>query len=398
MPAFAYQATTGAGRLVRGVEEAWSPAALERALTARGLLLLAVTPAPAARRPRTGLRRRRADVVEAVRYLSTLVAAGFPLDRAVGTVAEVVVRPDVREAVLAAQVRLRAGGSLADALGERPRVFPRLAVALARAGERGGQLADALDRLAQQLEREERLRAQVGSALLYPALVAVVGGTALLVLVLYVLPRFAALLGEAGATVPRATAAVLAAGDAVATWWPLLAVGGLLLVGLGAVARRAPDVQAAVDRGLMRLPVVGGLRRQLVAARFGRSLATLLAGGLPMLAALDVAADALTDRAAGAAVRRARDEVRAGQRLAAALGRGGVLPYVFLQMVDLGERGGRLPELLGRGAEQAEQELERGLERLVRLVEPLLIVGFGLVVGVVALALLQAIYGVNFAR
>lgn len=395
MPDFAYRAATPAGRTLRGVEEAASAIALEDALRIRGLYPLEVSVAQQRRAARRGLRSRRADVVEAIRYLATLIAAGFPLDRALTTIARVVVRTDVADAIQTVRERVRAGALLADALAEQPRVFPRLAVGMARAGEQGGHLADALERLAQHLEREERLRSQLISAMLYPLLVAGVGGAAVLVLLLYVLPRFVGIIQEMGTALPPSTALLLSAGSFVGRWWPELLLGALLAVFLSTWYRRTESGRRFSDALVLGLPVVGTLRRRLAAARFGRSLSTLLGSGLPILPALDIAASGLADAAAADEVERAREEVKAGVRLALALRRGRAFPFVFLQMVEVGEEGGRLPEMLERAAAAAEDDLERGLDRLVRLVEPAMIVAFGAVAGFIAWALLQAVYGIR---
>jgi type II secretory pathway component PulF len=150
-----------------------------------------------------------------------------------------------------------------------------------------------------------------------------------------------------------------------------------------------------LDRVWLRLPITGPVRRLRAAVRLGRSLAALLASGLPTLPALDVAGETLDDTAAMDSVRRAREQVRAGSRLAPALAVGGAFPFLFLQMIEVGEDGGRLGEMLERGAATAEQELERTLDRLVRLVEPALLLLFGGGIGFVALALLRAVYGVR---
>jgi general secretion pathway protein F len=395
MALFAYRAATAAGRTIGGTEEAGTPLELERTLTARGLFPLEVTPAAAVPRRRRGLHSRRADVVEAVRYLATLVEADFPLDRALATVARVAGREDVSETVLAVRARVRAGGRLGDALAEHPTFFPRVAVGMVQAGERGGHLPDALARLASQLERELALRARLVSASLYPAAMLLVGIVAVLVLLLYVLPRLVGILDEASAAVPASTAALLFLSDAVGRWWPYLlgavVAGAVVTAGL----YRSETGRASLDRALLRMPVVGPLRRRLAAARFGHALATLLGSGFPVLPALDIAAQAVGDRAVGDEVLRAREEVRAGGRLARALGRGRAFPFVFLQMIEVGEDGARLPQMLERGATAMEQELERRLERLVRFAEPAMILAFGAVVAFIAMALLQAIYGIN---
>jgi general secretion pathway protein F len=398
VPAFAYRAATPAGRTVRGVEDAESPAALERVLGTRGLYPLEVAPAtaalaePAARR---AFRSRRADVVEAVRYLATLMDAGFPLDRALGAVARVVARRDTAAAIAEVRVRVRGGGRLGDALAEHPALFPRFAVGMVRAGERGGYLGQALDRLAVQMEREQALRSRLASALIYPAVMVAVGAGAIGVLFAYVLPRFVVLLNDTGSGIPRSTALLLAAGAFAARWWWAMLLVPVLLA-LAVVGMRSTDGgRTVIDRVLLRLPVVGSLRQGVASARLARTLSTLLGSGLPILPALEIAAQSQADGAVAEEVLRAREEVRAGGRLAPALRRGGVFPFLFVQMVEVGEEGGRLPDMLERAAASIEGGLERGLERMVRLVEPAMILFFGAVVGFVALSLLQAIYGIR---
>ncbi|HVE78357.1 MAG TPA: type II secretion system F family protein [Gemmatimonadaceae bacterium] len=397
MPSYAYRAVTPQGITRQGQEEAPSPAALERALGARGLITLQVSAAAAEApaRERRWMYSRRADVVEVVRYLATLTGSGIPLDRVLGTVARVAGRADVAAAVATVRARVRAGAHLADALAEQPKIFPRVVVGMTRAGERGGHLSEALARLAEQMEREQGMRSRLVSAMLYPAVMLGVGAVAVAVLLLYVLPHLVSVLQDAGAALPRSTAFLIAAGDFLGQWWPVLLPTFVVALVTLAAYRRSDAGRRATDALLLRVPVIGVLRQQLASARLGRSLATLLRGGLPVLSALDIATDAVVDRVAADEVRRAREDVRAGGRLAAALRRGRAFRFVFLQMVEVGEDGGRLPEMLERGAVAMEQELERGIDRLVRLAEPLMIVSLGGVVGFVAFALLGAIYSVR---
>ncbi len=396
MTTFAYRAATPQGAITRGVEDATSAELLAGALTARGLLPLEVAPAasPAAPRRREW-RGRQADAIDALRYLATLVAAGFPLDRALATTARVAARADVAAAVAAVRGRVRAGTALATALAEHPRIFPALAVGMTRAGERGGDLAGALARLAEQLEHDQAVRARVQAALLYPCVMLVAGSVAVVVLLGFVLPRLVEMLAETGTAPPRSTALLLAAGAAVQAWWPVLLPALVVAVALAAAYARSADGRCVVHRALLRVPVVGTLRRQRAAAHFGRALSALLGSGHPALPALDIAADTLADRAASAAVHAAREQVRAGARLSQALAAGGVFPFLFLQMVEVGEDGGRLPEMLARAAGAMEQAMERRLDALVRLIEPAMVLLFGGLVGSVALAMLQAVYSVR---
>lgn len=395
MARFAYEAVTGSGRTVRGVEEASTGSEAERALRDRGVRPLSLTRADATpEHERPGRRRLRADVTAAVRYLSTLLEAGFPLDRALEVTAGLVARSEVAEAVGEVRSRVRGGASLSEALGEEE-LFPPLATGMARAGERGGDLARALGRLAEHLEREEELKSRVASALLYPALMTGVGGAALAVLVFYVLPRFVGILEEAGAALPRSTALLLATGDFLGRWWGALLVAALAATAAIVAWGRSESGRRAVARLLLRLPVVGPLRRRAVAVRFGRSLGELLRSGLAIVPALEVASASLADPATADELAAATERVRAGEKLADAVGQGRAFPPLFLRMTAVGEEGGRLPDMLDRAAGVAEDELERGLERLVRLVEPTMVVVFGVLVGLVALSLLQAIYGVR---
>lgn len=397
MPSFAWRAADAAGRTLRGVEEAASPAALERTLGARGLYPLEVAPAPAreAGERRGGGRGRRAEVVESIRYLATLLSAGFPLDRALGAVARVAGRNDVASAVAEVRARVRGGARLAEGMAEHPEIFPRFAVGMVRAGERGGYLSESLDRLAVQLEREQALRARLASAMLYPAVMVLVGAAALATLFVQVLPRFVELLADTGSELPRSTALLLATGEFVGRWWPALLMAPVLMAAALAAVRATEEGRHAVDRALLRAPVAGKIRRSVAAVRLARALSTLLRSGMPILPALETAAEAQADAAVAADVLRVREEVRAGDGLAVSLRRGGVYPFSFLQMVEVGEEGGRLPEMLERAAEAMEGEVERSLERLLRLVEPVMIVAFGGAVGFVALSLLQAIYGIQ---
>lgn len=396
MPAFTYRATSRDGATRRGIEDATSAAALERVLGARGLYPLEVRVADErASSTRRRFRGRRADMVESVRYLATLAGSGFPIDRALGTAARVAARTDVAEALGDVRARVRSGAHLADALAQHAAIFPRVAVGMTRAGERGGHLPDALTQLADQLEREHALQGRLTSAMLYPAVMLAVGAVSIVILLVGVLPRLVGVLQDAGATLPRSTALLIGLGSALARGWPVV----LVAAGGGVMALRSylaeESGQRALHALLLRLPVVGGLRQGLASARLGRSLAALLRGGLPMLVALDIAADGVVDRVAMEELRRAREDVRAGGRLAAALRRGTAFRFVFLQMVEVGEDGGQLTQMLERGALAMERELERGIDHLVRLAEPAMIVVLGGLVGFIALALLQAIYSVN---
>lgn len=398
MPTFAYRAADAQGRTLRGVEEAASAGALESLLARRGLFALEVR-APAAEgdapRRRSPFASRRNDVTDFFTTFAALLQAGLPLDRSLEVGVRGAARADVAEAVTAARRRVREGGRLADGLAEHPRLFPAVAVGLIRAAERGGHLDAAMGRLAGYLERERALRARVVSAMIYPLLMLVVGGGAMAVLLLFVLPRFVALLQDSGSELPRSTAVLIGASQLLTRGFPWLAAGGTALLAAVTAYRSTGEGRERVDGLLLRVPLLGGLRARHATARLANTLATLLAGGVPLLAALEIAHETTGDAAVGADVRAARDAVRRGEALSAAFGRSRAFPYAFVRLVEVGEETGQLDALVERAGTLLETELERRLERSVALVEPAMIVVFGCVIGFVALALLQAVYGIH---
>jgi general secretion pathway protein F len=266
---------------------------------------------------------------------------------------------------------------------------------MVRAGEKSGSLDTSFQRLTLHLERESELRSKLVSMSIYPALLALVGIAAILVLVLFVLPRFSDLLLSSGAALPGTTAAVVGVAMAAQEhWWVVAAVPLLALAAL-AWLRTTEAGRRTSARALVLLPLVGSWRRQHLGASFARMVGELLAGGAPLILALQDARDCMTDTVAKEETDRIRVQVREGSSLHAAIADGGLFPPVLAQLVTLGEDSGRLSDFLLKAAELLERKTERTLERLVALVEPAMIVGFGGIVAVVALALLQAIYGVN---
>ena len=396
MPAFAYQAVDPAGKRVRGRAEAASPELLLRSLSDRGVVVLKVIPVE----PSTGsgtLALRwgtRQAVLEATRALAALLPAGMPLARALGVAATLTSGP-VATALEGVRQRVERGESVATALAAHPDLFSPLYVGVVRAGEKSGDLDAAFQRLATQLERDAQLKSRLLSASIYPMLLAMVGGIAVLVLVLVVLPRFAELLQGAGARLPRSTAIVLGLSTLLSRFW-LLVLAGIVAVVLGLISyvRTAAGRRRAAQL-VLGIPVVRTLRRHALGARFARLVGILLGGGAPLLAALEDAQESLADPLARDEAGRIRLRVREGAALHQAIAEGALFPPLLTQVVAVGEEAARLEEFLLKAADILEEKTERVLQRLVTLLEPALIVLFGGMVGFVALSLFQAIYGIN---
>ena len=394
MSAFTYEVVDSNGKRQRGHAEAATPAALARTLESRGLVVVTVE----SRNDETGTRLfrpgRKREVLEVTRAMAALLPAGMPLVQALNAACNVA-GAELTDVLHAVRARVERGESLAVALSAYPTLFSSLYVGLVRAGERSGRLDETFQRLATQLERDDTLRSKLLSAMIYPLLLAGVGSVAVTVLLLFVLPRFADLLQGSGATLPRSTAMLLAAAGAARHYWFVL-----LLVPLGIAAlvywmRTSEDGQRTAARLWLVIPGIRTLRQYSIAARFARVVSVLLAGGAPLLTALDEAAASITDPLAKEDTVRIRHRVREGTSLRHAVADSPYLPTLLAQLVGVGEEAGRLQEFLSKAADLFEERTERAAQRLATLAEPAMIVVFGVIVAFVALSLLQAIYGIN---
>jgi type II secretory pathway component PulF len=261
------------------------------------------------------------------------------------------------------------------------------------AGEESGALGEALGRLADHVEEAGDLRAQVRSALVYPALMGIVTGAGVIVLLLFVIPRFVAMLGAEPGSLPFSTRMLVAVSGVVTGAWPFLLVAGVA-VGFGARAwlGRAENVRRW-HAWRLKWPLVGELEVGYSTARFARALGMLLRSGRPTLPALRAARGAVSNLELSAALERAGEAVSHGQRVHVSLA--GTLPPLACELIAVGEESGRLDELCMRVADAYDGDVRRTLRALVAVVEPVLILVFGVVVGFVALAMLQAIYGID---
>lgn len=326
--------------------------------------------------------------------MAGLLSAGLPLSRALAAT-ESMTTESCRERICQVRHSVTRGEPLAAALAAHPDLFPPFYVGLVQAGERGADLPGAFTRLAGQLEREDELRARLVSAAIYPTLLAVVGTAAVLILMLFVMPRFAIVLEGAGAHLPRSTQVLIAVAAAARRYWYLFLVPVTAISLTAAWITTTEQGAHAWATGLLAVPGIRALRRDLAGARFARIMSVLLAGGAPIVSALESAAASLADPLTRAELGRIRTRVREGGRVAHAIRDSSLFPPLLAQLAALGEETGQLHEFLRKAADLFEQRTERSLARLVALAEPTMIVLLAVIVGSVALSLLQAIYGVN---
>jgi general secretion pathway protein F len=405
MPRFSYIACDDKGGRAAGTIEAGTREAAVEALFRQGRYPLELVEGSrlAAVQPRWWEREilapRRLSwraLALLTRELATLIKAELPLDEAL-RIAQVqpLMPAGVRAIVAGVLARVLDGASLSEAMGAAPGAFPAYYVHVVRAGEAAGTPGQTLDELAAFLERAAEVRARIGSALVYPALLLAAAGIAVAVILTVLIPSLAPLFQDAGVAPPFIVGFLLGVEAAMAEHW-LLGLGAIAALAAGLVAlARNERWRTWRDRQLLRLPVVSGLVRSGQTAVMARTLGTLIRSGVPMLQALQVTGDVLSNRAMAAAVRASAGEVKEGASLMAALGRTGMLPELALRLTGVGEQTGQLDIMLERTGSIYEQALERQLGRLTTLVTPLLTIGIGVLVGGLLLSVMGAIVGVN---
>jgi general secretion pathway protein F len=397
MPRFRYTALTAAGAGTSGRIEADSEAAAIANLQLQGFLPISATPEAAGRRAAEPVRAKLLPARELIlisRQLARLLQAGLPLDRALPLIAGLMRTAAGRAAVAGTLAAVRDGSGLAGAMAAQA-AFPKLFIAMVRAGERGAALPGVLTRLADFQARMEALRQGVVSALIYPVLLTAVAMVSVGLVLTVVLPQFAPLFQEAGARLPWITRAVMAAGAVVsATWW-MVPPAVLAAAVLWRAALRRPDVARAADALKLRLPLAGTLLMGFDAARFARTLGTLIANGITAAAALPLAADAVGNRELAAALHAAAARLREGEGLSGPLERTGRFPELLTQLIRVGEETGRLPELLSEAAEVLETDAQRLADRMLAILVPALTLGMGAVIGVIVAAMFLAMLTIN---
>ncbi len=403
MPDFRYLAVSATGKLQRGVMAAPDEATVIERLQRQGS-----TPMRADLAGREsvidrllhadiggGGRLRRQEVADLTRELATMLDAGQDLDRALQFMVETAPGARSRGVLTALRDAVRNGGSLADALAQQPRSFPPLYVGLVRAGEAGGTLAGTLGHLATLLERQRNLTATLQSAMVYPLILLVAAIGSITLLLTEVLPQFVPLFEQSGATLPRPTQILIAIGGFVSDDGAYAALALLVLLLLARQALRAPRVRLEAERLVLHLPVAGGMVREVLAARFTRTLGTLLLNGVPLIAALGITRDALGNLAGVAAVDGAVLSVKGGAGLAAPLERARIFPPRAIHLLRLGEETARLGPMALRAAEIHEEQARHKVQRLVALLGPTITIVMGAAIAGIFASLMLAMLSLN---
>jgi general secretion pathway protein F len=404
MPAYKYEALDAAGKSRSGLVEADNPRAARSQLRAQALVPIAVSAVggAAAAANDSALARfttrrvfSRTSLAVWTRQLAGLVGAGLPLERALTALADEAEDARQRELVAHLRSEVNAGSPFARALATAPREFDDVYRAVVAAGEQSGALGAVLEKLADDLEERQALKAKLVAATLYPAIVSVIAVLIVVFLVTYVVPQVANVFVNSKRALPMLTVAMMAISSFIRSWGWLLVLGGAAGAFLFMLARRNPGFRERFDAGWLELPLVGRLARGYNGARFAGTLAMLAGAGVPILKALQAAAETLSNRAMRADAMVALTQVREGAPLAAALAGKKRFPGLLAMFARLGEQTGTLPRMLERAAAQLSAEVQRRALALATILEPLLIVAMGVVVMLIVLAVLLPIIQLN---
>ena len=401
MPLYRYKAVTPTGEMQEGDLESPTQAAVVERLQGMGLIAILVEETSTRAAAKTGLGAfgksgvTQEDVAVFTQELATLLKAGLPLDRCLEILIGLSANEPVRQLMTQMREEVRGGAALSKAMEVHPKVFSRFYLNMIRAGEAGGALEVVLQRLNEFMERSRDLRDTVKSALIYPAILVGVAVLSVVVLLMWVVPQFSQMFEESGKALPMPTQIVIAAGDFFRNYWWAMAAA---VVGVYAWFTRQMQVSASRyrwDKRLLAMPLVGDLVGKLEVARFSRTLGTLLGNGVTLLTALSIVKETLNNAVMSEGLGAVASQLKEGKGLGKPLMETGLFPKLAVHLVMVGEETGKLQEMLIRVADIYDREVHTTVKRMLSLMEPILILGLGLVIGGIIMSILVAVLSVN---
>jgi len=396
MPTYRYSAMDTSGRTVTGTLDADSLELVRAKLADLSYHILNIREA----RAQSGLsdwfagmqRVKLRDLVVFSRQFATMVDAGLSVVKCLDILQKQTRSPRMKEVIGQVKHDVAGGMSLTEAFGKHPRIFSPLYVNMIRSAEVGGILDTVLDRLSGFLEKEQETRGKIKSAMTYPAVVFGFSILMLLGLLFFVLPKFKGIFETMGLDLPLTTRLMLGSSDYLRGYWyiALVVLAGSIV--LARIMARTEKGRYALDAGKLRAPVFGDLILKASVSRFARTFGTLISSGVPGLRVLDIVADTAGNRVIAETVSRARSSIKEGDKISTPLFASKIFPIMVTQMIAVGEETGRLDQMLDKVANFYDEEVDATLKGLTSLIEPLMIVGLGLIVGFIAVSVISPIY------
>ncbi len=402
MPAYTYKASTMEGKIVEGTMDASDDGTVSLKLQEMGLLPVQI--GSAARQtllsreiewPWKRKKVRRKDLLIFTQELHTLVRSGFPLDRSLAVLSQLAESPSMAEVIQDVLKEVKGGKSFSEALGKYPAVFPKVYINMVKAGEVGGVLEEMLGRLSTYLVASEDLRSYIVGAMIYPILLSVVGLVSVTILTLFVVPRFASIFQDMGVPLPLPMAILSGISKFLTYYWWLALAMILLVVYYFKRFRESEQGRLKWDRWLIRIPLVGTVLRKVEVARFSRTLGTLLQGGVPLLQAMTIVREIITNQSIATTIEPIRNGIKKGEGITQPMKQSGVFPPLAIHLIEVGEESGKLDSMLIQVAEVYDSEVRTGVKNLIAFFEPALILLMGIIIGTIVVSMLMAIFSIN---
>ena len=417
MAVFEYKGLNAAGKSVNGLKEADSARTLRTLLKKDGVFLTDVLGQSDGKgstkksggssgsvmnkevnlRKLAGGRINTDDIAIMTRQLSTLLGAGVALVEALTAMVDQVEKEQLKRVISDVKQRVNEGSSLGDALQNHVKIFGNLFVNMIRAGESSGALDSVLLRLAEFTEGQARLRQKIVGTMMYPVIMMVIGGGVLILLMTVVIPKVTKIFDDMKAALPWTTKLLIFVSNTLSNYWFIIVPGFIGSIIWFNWWRQSEKGKPVWDRWSLKIPVVGPMIRMLSVARFSRTLATLMKSGVPLLNAMDIVKNVVTNSVMSDVIEKAREAIREGESIAAPLKRSGEFPPLVYHMVSIGERSGQLEDMLVNVADSYESQVNVRIGALTSLLEPMMIVMMGGVIAFVAFSILMPILQMNSA-
>ncbi|MBL8957638.1 MAG: type II secretion system inner membrane protein GspF [Myxococcaceae bacterium] len=425
MAVYEFKGLNQAGKTITGLKEADSPRTLKALLRKEGVFLTDVVGQSEGKSNRAPLKGAAAgkggkgaaetlnqdvnlkrftrgsintdDIAIMTRQLATLLGAGVALVEALSALVDQVDKERLKVLLSDVKSRVNEGSGLADAMTQHEKVFGKLYINMVRAGEHSGALDAVLTRLAEFTESQARLKQKVIGTMMYPLVMVVIGGGIMILLLTVVVPKVTKIFADMKTTLPWTTRLLIASSNFMADWWFVVVPALVLTIVFFLRWTSSEKGKPVWDRIVLRLPLAGGLVRMLAVARFTRTLATLLKSGVPIITAMDIVRNVVTNDVLAGVIEKARDSIREGESIAAPLKRSGEFPPLVYHMVAIGEKSGQLEDMLVNVADSYESQVNVRIGALTSLLEPIMIVIMACGVGFVAFSILMPIMQMNSA-
>ncbi len=405
MPIFSYKASDAAGNIFKGTLEATEEKEAAAKLQAMNYIPIRIQTSTRSQSrfqingsiniSNIFQRVTSKDVMMFTLDLHALLKAGLPVDKALSLLINVAEKEKFKEVVSSILKNVQGGNSLSEALTKFPKIFPMLYTNMVKAGEAGGVLPAVLERLGSFLENSQDLKDYIKSAMVYPLFLVFVGGISIIIMLAFVVPRFAIIFSDMGQAMPFSTQLLLGISHGIRNYWwmIIIAVGSLIYLLKKYV--RTPEGRLKTDRMKVNAPVVGTLVKSVEVARFTRTLGTLIHSGVPILQALRLVQEIITNQMIAGSLETVYNRVKEGDKLSAPLLQADIFPPLAVQMISVGEETGKLDQMLLRVAENYEKTVRNMIKRFVNLLEPVMILSMGLMVGFIVISMLLAVFSMN---